>query len=137
MPTTTATSFRTAITALADWLTRHPNIPIDYLEYADDLEAELTSGIPGGFQALTTIADAADALADSTIEVTDLDDVAGVTRLTVSGTTDGLTVTVKTIVQYGARVAFLQSLAARPLDEAVIWTTTAAHLRAVAATGGA
>jgi hypothetical protein len=134
--TATATSFRKAVEDLRTWLVDHPHIPIDYIEFADESEVDMTSCATDGFTALITAADVADALTEPSIEVTDLDNGIA-TRLTVSGTTNDLAVTVTATVLNGARRAFLRAINARPLDEAVIWTTTAAHLRAVAATGGA
>jgi hypothetical protein len=135
--TVTATSLRKAVDDLRTWLVDHPDIPIDYIEFVDEFEVEMTSCATGGFTPLITAADVADALTDPSIEVTDLDNGLA-TRLAVSGTVaDGLSISVTASVLNGARRAFLRSINARPLDEAVIWTTTSAHLRAVAAAGDA
>jgi hypothetical protein len=144
MSTTTAdttTSVRAGLARLLEWLTHHPAIPVTFVSYADDANAELC--VPaGGFERLATTADVADALTGSTITITD---PAGkrLTRLTITGTIPAdnppthstrrdrpsLEVLVETNVYDHARARLLASLGAPPDPTVRSWTVTAQHVR--------
>lgn len=139
MSTTTAdttTSVRAGLARLLEWLTHHPAIPVTFVSYADDANAELC--VPaGGFDRLATAADVADALTGSTITITD---PAGkrLTRLTITGTIPSenprydrpsLEVLVETSVYDHARARLLASLGAPPDPTVRTWTVTAQHVR--------
>lgn len=139
MSTTTAdttTSVRAGLARLLEWLTHHPAIPVTFVSYADDANAELC--VPaGGFDRLATAADVADALTGSVITITD---PAGkrLTRLTITGTIPSdnprydrpsLEVLVETNVYDHARARLLASLGAPPDPTVRTWTVTAQHVR--------
>lgn len=134
----TTTSVRAGLARLLEWLTHHPAIPVTFVSYADDANAELC--VPaGGFDRLATAADVADALTGSTITITD---PAGkrLTRLTITGTIPGdnqptrydrpsLEVLVETSVYDHARARLLASLGVPPDPTVRSWTVTAQHVR--------
>lgn len=151
MPTTTDTiregSVREGLARLLEWLTRHPHIPLASVGYVDGLDAELE--LPsGGFDTLTVVADAADALHGATIEVTyntAAGKVAtiGVTELSVTGTIPGdsrdrpgLAVQVITNVDDDDVRTRLLALLGAPTDHTgLVWDVTAEHLRGLVSHG--
>lgn len=126
------TSVRSGLARLLEWLTCHPDIPVSYVSYADNVSVELC--LPAGrFDRLATAADVADALAGSTIAVTDPPGKR-MTWLTIAGTVagdsgSGLEVLVSTSVYDQARAALLASLGCPPNPSQRAWDVTAAHLR--------
>lgn len=138
MHTTTAPKFHTSLTDLLGWITSHPHIPVSHIDFADHEGAELHCPA-GQFDALTTAANAADALDDPVIEVVDPPGRDRVTQITVTGDIPGtlLEICVESTVYDHARVALLTSLGAPPIPGSPMWHPTAAHLRDVVDTADA
>lgn len=130
--TLTDTGVRSGLARLLDWLTRHPGLPIAFIQYADDAGVEVCSPA-GQFDALAGAADFAAALNHATIEVEDPPDKR-VTYLTIRGTVADrhgapLEITVEGSVYDAARSALLASLGVPPIPTRRTWGVTAKHLR--------
>jgi len=120
---------------LLDWATQHPNIPTEQVYLADDGTVEVQLS-PGGFEALGALADLADELPGSVIEVRDTGGrAASVTASGGVGATGGPEVVIDAWIYDAAKDALLTSLGDPNIPDPVVWRTSAEHLRAVAAGG--
>lgn len=136
--TLTDTTVRSGLARLLDWLTRHPGLPVAFINYADDTGAELCSPA-GQFDALIGAAATAEALTHATIEVTD-PPLKRITYITIRGTVADfygapLEITVEGSVYDAARGALLASLGAPSIPDQRTWQVTAKHLRDLAPAG--